>query len=92
MNGRRYAGTNPSITRAMRREQASGYQSMPSAYTLTLQDGTTVTGVAEVGRRWAAKDDFRAYFNAMPDAQWATATVFVSGYGNVALRDVVKVS
>ena len=91
MYGRRYANTNSGITRAMARERAAGYQSMPTAYTLTLSDGRIVTGVAEVGRRWAAKDDFRAYYNALSDVQWATLTVFVAGHGEVNIRDIVKV-
>ena len=92
MYGRRYANTNPSIARAMARERQSGYQSMPPAYTLTFADGSTVTGVVEVGRFWAAKDAFRDYYNALSPQQWATLTVFVSGHGEVAIRDIVKVS
>lgn len=91
MYGRRYASTSSSITRAMAREHAAGYQSMPLAYTLTFADGSTVTGVAELGRRWASKDEFRGYANALSDAQWQTTTVFISGHGDVALRDLVKV-
>lgn len=92
MYGRRYASTSSSITRAMARERQSGHASMPPAYTLTLTDGSTVTGVVELGRRWAAKDEFRGYYNALSDAQWATTTVFVAGHGDVAIRDIVKVS
>jgi hypothetical protein len=92
MYGRRYASTSSSITRAMARERQSGYQSMPEAYTLTLTDGSTVTGVVDLGRRWAGKEDFRSYYNALSAQQWATAAVFVSGHGDIAIRDIVKVS
>lgn len=92
MYGRRYASTSSSITRAMARERAAGYQSMPISYTLTLTNGSTVTGVVGLGRRWAAKDEFRDYYNALSAQQWATLTVFVSGHGEIAIRDICKVS
>ena len=92
MHGRRYATKNSGITRAMARDRATGYQSMPPAYTLTLADGRTLTSGVEVGRRWAAKDEFRGYYNALSAVQWATGTVFVAGHGDVAIRDIVAVS
>lgn len=91
MYGQRYSPRNSGITRAMARERQSGYVSMPPAYTLTLTDGSAVTGVVDLGRRWAGKEDFRSYYNALSAQQWATATVFISGHGDVAIRDICKV-